>query len=462
MQFCRLATTPGTGTNASNPLKFPNILTAWIDASQVYGETNDRARALRSFKDGLMNTSKGLDGDYLPINNNGRGQVIIAMANAAKKFNDTQLFMGGDLRANENPILLSLHTLMIREHNRRARLLSSKLTDEERYQEARKMVIAHIQAITYKEFLPAVLGADALKKYSGYNDKVNPNIDEFFSTVAYRFGHDQLTDIVLRLDAKGKNIKQGPALLRDVFFDIPSFTTVGASAYLRGAAVNPQRIIDSVIEDDVRIFLYGRGPATAFDLPARNMQRARDIGMGFYNDARKAFGLPTCATFACVNDDPVIVGILNNLYGKDNVTFLDCFVGGLLEKKANSKSKLGALFSASLVDQFQRIRDGDRFWYQNPGVLTKTQLTEVEGTTLADIIRRNTDSVVVPPDVFNRRDVPPDQVYNPQENTKWIVAIVVLTIVAGMCIIIIIGLCFAKKENSRIDDNKLYEELNHN
>jgi len=252
------------------------------------------------------------------------------------------------------------------------------------------------------------------------------------------------------------------AELRDVFFDILSFNQTGASAYLRGASVNPQRIIDSVMEDDIRLFLYGRGPATAFDLPARNMQRARDIGMGFYNDARKAYGLPTCDTFSCVTDDPVIVQILNNLYGANNVSFLDCFVGGLLEKKANSNSKLGALFSASLIDQFTRVRDGDRFWYQNPGYLTKAELTEIEATKLSDIIKRNTDSILVPADVFNRKDVTPEQVFNPPENTKWIIAIIVLSIVAAVCIIVIVGLCFAKNNNRRVDDNKLYEELNHN
>jgi len=369
--------------------------------------------------------------------------------------------MAGDLRANENPVLLSIHTMFVREHNRRVRLLPSSLNDEQKYQTARRMVIGHIQQITYNEFLPAILGI-TLPKYTGYNPSVNPGIVEFFSTAAYRFGHDQLTDVILRLDPLGNTIKQGPALLRDVFFDIPSFTTVGPSAYLRGAAVNPQRIVDSVLEDDVRLFLYGVGPATAFDLPARNMQRARDIGMGFYNDARKAYGLAPCTTFSCVNNDPTIVNILNNLYGTNNVSFLDCFVAGLLEPKANANSKLGALFSNALIDQFTRIRDGDRFWYQNPGIYSSAEVSEIQNTKLSDIIQRNTDSKIVPPDVFNRRNVPPEQIYNPPENTKWIIAIVILTVVAGICIIVIIGLCFANNSNKRVDNNHLYAELNNN
>ena len=50
---------------------------------------------------------------------------------------------------------------------------------------------------------------------------------------------------------------------------------------------------------------------------------------------------------------------------------------------------VGGTFFAILVDQFTRLRDGDRFWYQN-GQFTTAQLAEIEDTTLADVIRRNT------------------------------------------------------------------------
>jgi hypothetical protein len=41
-----------------------------------------------------------------------------------------------------------------------------------------------------------------------------------------------------------------------------------------------------------------------------------------------------------------------------------------------------------MSDQFQRLRDGDRFWYQR--VFSGGQLAQLEHTTLADIIERNT------------------------------------------------------------------------
>jgi hypothetical protein len=37
-----------------------NFQTGWVDASMVYGQTTERANALRSFRDGLMRTNNNL------------------------------------------------------------------------------------------------------------------------------------------------------------------------------------------------------------------------------------------------------------------------------------------------------------------------------------------------------------------------------------------------------------------
>ena len=67
----------------------------------------------------------------------------------------------GDERVNDNAGLASIHTVLVREHNRLASLLETvnpHWDEETLYQEARKMVGAEIQHITYNEFLPAILG----------------------------------------------------------------------------------------------------------------------------------------------------------------------------------------------------------------------------------------------------------------------------------------------------------------
>ncbi len=70
------------------------------------------------------------------------------------------MFLQGDSRATEQPQLTVMHTIWVREHNRVAKVLSGlnpTWSDESIFQEARRIVIAEIQHITYNEFIPALL-----------------------------------------------------------------------------------------------------------------------------------------------------------------------------------------------------------------------------------------------------------------------------------------------------------------
>lgn len=56
---------------------------------------------------------------------------------------------------------------------------------------------------------------------------------------------------------------------------------------------------------------------------------------------------------------PKLVEKLKEAYGSvDNV---DLYIGGMLE----SKDGPGELFTAIILDQFVRIREADRFWFEN-------------------------------------------------------------------------------------------------
>jgi hypothetical protein len=87
-------------------------------------------------------------------------------------------FAAGDLRANEQIVLASTHTLWVHEHNRLARILKyiNQHWDSERiFQEARKIVIAELQHITYNEYLTKFLGKDVIPGKNTSFQTIEPN-----------------------------------------------------------------------------------------------------------------------------------------------------------------------------------------------------------------------------------------------------------------------------------------------
>lgn len=188
-----------------------------------------------------------------------------------------------------------MHTLFVKEHNRLAdgiRNGNRSLSGDEIYEEARRMVGALIQAITYREFIPVLFGPDALSGYRGYNTSKNAGIANIFSTAAYRLGHTMLSPTLLRLDDKGQPIAAGNLSLRDAFFTPWRLGAEGGIApLLRGLAAQLAQEIAPLVIDDVRNFLFGEPGLGGFDLVSLNIQRGRDHGLPSYNQAREDIGL---------------------------------------------------------------------------------------------------------------------------------------------------------------------------
>jgi peroxidase len=303
----------------------------------------------------------------------------------------------GDVRANENVELTSLHTVFVREHNRIAdalRRANPRLDDETIYQMARARVIGELQAITYNEWLPTLLGPNALPAYRGYDPAVNPGIATEFSTAAFRFGHSQLGDDVEFLDDNGQPVAPDVAL-SEAFFNPPLLTANGIDPILKYLASDPSSELDGTIVNSVRNFLFGPPGSGGLDLASLNIQRGRDHGLADYNTIRASYGLPRVTDFAQITSDAVVQDKLRSLYG--SVDNIDAWVGALAEDHVAGGST-GPLIRAVLTDQFARLRDGDRFWYQR--TFSGSALRELEGTTLADVVRRNSTLTNLQSNVF--------------------------------------------------------------
>lgn len=418
MAFNRSLYDHESGTGSANPRAQINEITGWIDASQVYGSDAERAAALRTNDgSGALRTSAG---NLLPFNEDGLSNAGGPGAN---------LFLAGDVRANEQVGLMTMHTLFVREHNRLVGEFSARqpeLSGDQLYQRARRVVAAQLQVITYKEFLPLLLGEQAITAYQGYSANLDASIANLFSAAAFRLGHSMLSAEVLRLDAQGNAIDQGPLALRNAFFAPEELiNNQGIEPVLRGLAGQVCQRIDAQVVDDVRNFLFGAPGAGGFDLAALNIQRGRDHGLPDYNSTRLALGLPVHASFAEVSSSPTVQARLAAAYG--SVDNMDVWAAGLAEDPLPG-SMLGELLHEIVLGQFLLLRDGDRYWYQRS--FAGEELATLENTKLADIIRRNTsidteisDTVFVvansgSQDRNNDRDTRRDNVRtdNPEQN----------------------------------------------
>ena len=367
--FTRSAFAP---LSASSVREQVNMITSYIDASNVYGSDTARASELRG-RGGSLKTSRGR---LLPFNARGLPNAPDSRAT---------FFLAGDVRANEQVGLTAMHTLFVREHNRLVRLFRRlRLPAETRYQLARTIVAAEMQAITYREFLPLLLGPAALRPYAGYDPGVNPAVSNIFATGAYRFGHTMVSPTLLRLKRNGRPIKAGHLALREAFFSPEQTIRHGIEPVLRGLATQRAQGLDNFIVDDLHNFLFGPPGAGGFDLSALNIQRGRDHGLPDYNTARAQWGLAPVGSFGEITSDPEVARMLMSAYG--STADVDMWVGGLAEDPVDG-ALVGPLFHRIITDQFERLRDGDRFWYE---CLPRVLVRYVERLDLKTIVRLNT------------------------------------------------------------------------
>jgi len=397
----RNAFDPASGNAPSNPRAHPNVVTAFIDGSAVYGSNDEMATWLRTFVDGKLKTSAG--GRMLPFNTLTGEYDAPIDPNAPHVDNPVglsdKLYVAGDVRVNENPLLAAFHALFHLEHNYQCDRLKEKhpdWTDEQLYQHARKIVGGLIQSIVYDEWLPAM--GVPMEAYTGYDPTIQPQLMEVFTAAAFRLGHTLLNGNLQRMDNEGEIIPEGNLALRDAFFNPMVIPQVGGiDVYLKGMAAQNQQRFDARVIDDVRNFLFGPPGSGGLDLAAININRGRERGLPGFNAVRQAFGLAPYLAFVQLNSNPEVSAKLASLYNAPD--YADPWVG-LLAERAASGGLLGPTLNTILNRQFTILRDGDRFYYENDPVLSEEEKAMIRKTTFHDIIMRNTGIKLMQDNVF--------------------------------------------------------------
>ena len=481
--FNRSAASPGTGTNRGNPRQQTNTLPSFISGNPVYGATNERLDWLRDGSlDGNPTNNRAtlmLPGGYLP-RKTARNNPAAAPAmdtDGRLLANPNSAVVAGDARANENIALTATHTLFAREHNRIVALLPNNLSQEEKFQIARRVVIAEEQYITYQEFLPAM--GVTLPAYTGYKANVNTTLSNEFATVGYR-AHSQIhgefeveveagTYSQAQLDAFEKAGVEVSVVDDEVtlaiplglaFFNPDLLQSIGLGPMLHAVGAESEYNNDESIDNQLRSTLFqvpvagntdcldGPTMPRCFtginDLGAIDIERARDHGIGTYNQLRQAYGLAPRTSFTGITgetsdafpadpkltkgdeiNDPDLLDVLElddidgtkvdlndedaveatgtrdvrrtpltarlkGVYG--DVNKVDAFVGMIAEPHI-AGSEFGELQLAIWTREFQRLRDGDRFFYGNDQGLSyiRNAFNIDYRHTLAEVIAANTD-----------------------------------------------------------------------
>ncbi|ORY46919.1 heme peroxidase [Rhizoclosmatium globosum] len=368
--------------NVNNLRVHPNAFTAWIDCSGLYGNSIADMNNMRSFVGGKLKSVFMEKGEFPPI-----------LPDGTFAFNIRNL--------NMMPQLMMNYLLFFREHNRRATVLAQRYpdwNDEQLFQRSRRWVIAIVQKITANNYITAVTG-ELLDPYPGYDPTVNPNIDLFFANVAFRYGHSAINQVITRIDEWGNQVREGHLLFHKAFYEklVTQVTLYGIESILRGFATQRDQVIDTHIVSEVRNYLP-LNPGHYFDLAAIGIQRARELGIPSYSKLREFFNLTKPFYWSDVTSDTSVQEILSDLY--ESVDDLDAYVGAFAEDKIDKNSIVSRIQRISIRDQFTRIRNGDRFWYENPGVLSPMELAELSTFTLGDMVRLNTNCTYYPNDPF--------------------------------------------------------------
>ena len=330
---------------------------------------------------------------------------------------------------------------------------------EKIWQAAKFTVEMQYQHFVFEGFVRKVNPSVPL--FSGYNTTVDPAVMAEFANVVYRFGHSMLTDTVDRVDTTTG--ESNPIGLIQAFLNPLEFVASGANEHeAAGAIVNGMvhqrgNAIDEFVTESLQSNLLG----LPLDLAALNIARGRDTGTPSLNAAREmffrdtalsilepyvswtdfggaikhpeslvnfiaAYGTHSTITAADTLADKraAAQALLDENAANDNtngaVDFMnasgefaggklgglndvDFWIGGLAEATQPFGSMLGSTFDYVFSTQMLALQNNDRFYYLSR-TLGLNVLLQLEQSSMAELVMRNTSAKHLPGDVFSTPD----------------------------------------------------------
>ncbi|KAK3558395.1 hypothetical protein QTP86_017988, partial [Hemibagrus guttatus] len=401
LQFQRVQWDHSSGQSPNNPRKQVNHVTAWIDGSSIYGTSSSWCDALRSFHGGHLSAGS----PNMPKQTASNNLMWSAPNPCTGQTGPDGLYEFGNAWANENIFTVAEAIVWFRYHNYLAAQLHKEhpsWSDEELFQNARKRVIATFQNIAFYEWLPAYLGV-SVPPYPGYQKSVDPGISPEFQIVTTCFDLTLLPPGVYMRNRTchyrkvvNSDGSTSPALrLCNSFWnrDNPNLKSgQDVDDLIMGMASQKAEREDNIITEDMRDYMYGSLQLSRTDALAMAILRGRDFGLNSYNQVREALNLPPVQTWGEINpnlnkSNPELFLELSKLYEND-INKLELCVGVLLEINQGP----GPVVSFIVLDQFERIRNADRFWFENQqnGLFTEEEIREIRQTTYYDVLLRTT------------------------------------------------------------------------
>ncbi|KAG1713918.1 Chorion peroxidase [Nymphon striatum] len=393
-----------------------NAITSFIDASFLYGSSEDQSTILRlnanseqlKSSHGSLLPDSGPDGCYIHYNR--------------------CPFIAGDSRVNDNAGVAILHTVFLRAHNNIAKEIKSlkpSWNPTKIFQETslstgalaptevakglmnaydigelacRKIIGAMVQSITYREYVPLVVGTAAMSKYdltvgnvpdsTIYNAKINPAIRNSFTTAAFRFRHATIPSYTEMYFNDGTTISTGMTKQR-----------ARATSVFMSSSVTKQW-------DNFRAVAAPFGS----DLGAINIQRGRDHGLPPWNEFREFCGFSKYNSFEEIPDIDTLT-LVNLKLSYKHVDDIDLFVGGLLERPV-AGGATGETFTCLNAKQFELLKNGDRYFYTNGATgrnmkgfgYSAAQIKELNKASLARLFCDFTGIREIQPKVLEKAD----------------------------------------------------------